>query len=123
MKDKRTIPAPTQYNALDVWWLRIICPNNERGMDRLSPTVVTKGEVSSIEYAQQKSETNDVAELINTMARTRFVGGSSNFSIPKKCIMGKPGSSVTRLNRPTNPKKRVISTLDSFPILFFIRLV
>ncbi len=32
-------------------------------MVRLRPTVTTKGDVSSIEYAQQRSETREVAEL------------------------------------------------------------
>ena len=33
-------------------------------MVKLKPTVVTKGDVSNMEYAQQRSETKDVAELI-----------------------------------------------------------
>ena len=33
-------------------------------MVKLIPTVTTKGEVSSIAYAQHMSDTNDVAELI-----------------------------------------------------------
>ena len=33
-------------------------------MVRLRPTVIIKGDVSNIEYAQQRSDTRDVAELI-----------------------------------------------------------
>ncbi len=62
--------------------------------------MTTKGDVSSIEYAQQRSETREVAELTypwsqlvpkhcwgsltNTIARMRLVGGNSNVSMPVK---------------------------------------
>lgn len=62
--DKTTMPAPIQYVPLDCWELRMIWPTIDRGIVKLSPTVVTSGEVSSIEYAQQKSDTSDTAELI-----------------------------------------------------------
>ena len=56
--------APIQYNTPEVCEYSIISPIRESGMVKLSPTVVTKGDVSSIEYAQQRSEMRDVAELI-----------------------------------------------------------
>ena len=36
----------------------------DRGIVRLSPTVVTNGDVSNMEYAQQRSDISEVAELI-----------------------------------------------------------
>jgi len=62
--DSKTTQAPTQYRNPEVCEYSIISPIRESGMVRLSPTVVTKGDVSNIEYAQQRSETREVAELI-----------------------------------------------------------
>lgn len=63
-KDRNTIPAPTQYVPAECCEFKKIWPTIDRGMVRLSPTVTTSGEVSSIEYAQQKSDISDAAELI-----------------------------------------------------------
>lgn len=62
--DKNTIPAPIQYVTLDPWEFSMICPTKDKGIVKLSPTVTTSGVVSNIEYAQQKSDTRDAAELI-----------------------------------------------------------
>lgn len=64
MNEKNTTAAPSQYARLEFWALSIIWPISDSGIVRLSPTVTTSGEVRSIAYAQQKSETKDVAELI-----------------------------------------------------------
>jgi len=47
-KERKTIHAPTQYNALEYCELRIICPTRDRGMVKDNPTVTTKGVVKSI---------------------------------------------------------------------------
>ena len=64
MNDNKTMQAPIQYETLEVCEYSIIWPIKDSGMVRLSPTVVTRGDVKSIEYAQQISETKEVAELI-----------------------------------------------------------
>lgn len=58
------MPAPSQYVPLDCCEFRMIWPTIDKGIVMLSPTVTTNGEVSSMEYAQQKSDTSDAAELI-----------------------------------------------------------
>ena len=52
-KESSTMKAPTQYKALEYWELRIIWPIKDRGIVNDNPTVITKGVVSSIAYAQQ----------------------------------------------------------------------
>ena len=64
MKERNTTPAPIQYTKLEVCELIIIWPTSESGIERLMPTVTTRGEVSNIAYAQQKSDTKEVVELI-----------------------------------------------------------
>ena len=59
-----TMHAPSQYNTPFVCEYSIIWPIRDNGIVRLSPTVVTSGDVRSIEYAQHISETSEVAELI-----------------------------------------------------------
>ena len=59
--------APSQYNKPLVCEYSIIWPIRETGIVRLSPTVVTNGDVRSIEYDQQISDTSEVIELIYIM--------------------------------------------------------
>merc|ERR1711916_343489 len=105
------IAAPTQYNADAYCASNTICPTRLHGIVRLRPTVTISGEVSSMAYAQQKSDMRDDALLISTMLRMRDVGGSSKGSIPVKCRMIKPGHSSRTLAKPTRPKKRGMLTL------------
>lgn len=66
-KANKTMQAPSQYNKPLVCEYSIIWPIRDRGIVRLSPTVVTNGDVRSIEYAQQISDTSEVVELIYIM--------------------------------------------------------
>jgi len=122
-KDSTMIAAPTQYNADAYCESNSICPTKLHGMVKLRPTVTISGEVSSIAYAQQKSETRDDALLMSTMLRMRDVGGSSKGSMPVRCRMMNPGQSSKILDNPTRPKNSGMLTFVSSPIRDFMKTV
>lgn len=64
INEKNTNVAPIQYSALEYRFCITICPINDSGIVRLSPTVTINGVVRSIAYAHATSDTSDTPALI-----------------------------------------------------------